>query len=84
MDAGIATEANLTWLRAPGLSLRGGDNATLWRAYTMLTHLESVYCSLKTDLGLRPVFHPINARVEKISGILGLSPKPGGTHRVLV
>ena len=107
--------------------------------------------SLKTDLGLRPVFHPINARVEgqlfisvlayqfvhmlrlqlkaqgiddswqtlretlatqqrvtatlqrrdgravhvrkatrpepqhqKISEILGLSPNPGGTHRVLV
>ena len=50
----------------------------------MLTHLESVFCSLKTDLGLRPVFHPINARVEKISEILGLSPNPGGTHRGLV
>ena len=69
---------------SPGLSLRGGDNATLWRTYTMLTDLESVFRSLKTDLGLRPVFHPINARVEKISEILGLSPNPGGTHRVLV
>ena len=50
----------------------------------MLTHLESVFCSLKTDLGLRPVFHPIDARVEKISEILGLPPNSGGTHRVLV
>ena len=50
----------------------------------MLTDLESVFRSLKTDLGLRPVFHPINARVEKISEILGLSPNPGGTHRGLV
>ena len=127
------------------------DNATLWRTYTMLTNLESVFRSLKTDLGLRPVFHQIDARVEghlfisvlayhfvhmlrlqlkaqgiddswqtlretlatqqrvtatlqrrdgravhvrkatrpepqhqKISEILGLSPNPGGTHRVLV
>lgn len=40
------------------------DNATLWRTYTMLTHLESVFRSLKTDLGLRPVFHQIDRRVE--------------------
>ena len=127
------------------------DNATLWRTYTMLTNLESVFRSLKTDLGLRPVFHRIDARVEghlfisvlayhfvhmlrlhlkaqgvddswetlrevlatqqrvtatlqrrdgrtvhvrkatrpephhhKINTILGLSPNPGGTHRVLV
>ncbi|MGH8760364.1 MAG: IS1634 family transposase [Burkholderiales bacterium] len=127
------------------------DNATLWRTYTMLTNLESVFRSLKTDLGLRPVFHRIDRRVEghlfisvlayhfvhmlrlqlkakgiddswqtlretmttqqrvtatllrrdgravhvrkatrpdphhhKINAILGLSPNPGGTHRVLV
>lgn len=127
------------------------DNATLWRTYTMLTDLESVFRSLKTDLGLRPVFHQIDRRVEghlfisvlayhfvhtlrlqlkakgiddswetlretlatqrrvtatlqrrdgrsvhvrkatrpephhqKITEILGLSPNPGGTHRVLV
>ncbi|MCW8209550.1 transposase, partial [Verminephrobacter aporrectodeae subsp. tuberculatae] len=29
------------------------DNAALWRTYTMLTELESVFRSLKTDLGLR-------------------------------
>jgi len=127
------------------------DDATLWRTYTMLTNLESVFRSLKTDLGLRPVFHQIDRRVEghlfisvlayhfvhtlrlqlkakgiddswetlretlatqqritatlqrrdgravhvrkatrpepqhqKIAEILGLSPNPGGTHRVLV
>ena len=127
------------------------DNATLWRTYTMLTNLESVFRSLKTDLGLRPVFHQIDWRVEghlfisvlayhfvhtlrlqlkakgiddswetlretmatqqrvtatmqrrdgravhvrkatrpepnhqKINQILGHSPNPGGTHRVLV
>jgi transposase len=127
------------------------DNATLWRTYVMLTNLESVFRSLKTDLGLRPVFHQIDRRVEghlfitvlayhfvhtlrlqfkakgiddswqtlretlgtqqrvtaalqrrdgravhvrkatrpephhqKLSAILGLTPNPGGTHRVLV
>ena len=40
------------------------DNATLWRTYIMLTDLESVLRSLKTDLGLRPVFHRIDRRVE--------------------
>ena len=127
------------------------DNATLWRTYTMLTNLESVFRSLKTDLGLRPVFHQIDRRVEghlfisvlayhfvhamrlklkakgiddswqtlretlgtqrrvtatlqrrdgravhvrkatrpephhqTINEILGISPNPGGTHRVLV
>ncbi len=132
-------------------TLVGLDNATLWRTYTMLTNLESVFQSLKTDLGLRPVFHQIDRRVEghlfitvlayhfvhtlrlqlkaegiddswetlretlgtqqrvtatlqrrdgravhvrkatrpepphqKLNAILGLSPNPGGTHRVLV
>ena len=127
------------------------DDATLWRTYTMLTNLEAVFRSLKTDLGLRPVFHRIDRRVEghlfisvlayhfvhtlrlqlkgqgiddswetlretlatqqrvtvtlqrrdgravhvrkatrpephhqRISEILGHSPNPGGTHRVLV
>ena len=40
------------------------DNATLWRTYIMLTELESVLRSLKTDLGLRPVFHRVDRRVE--------------------
>lgn len=40
------------------------DNATLWRTYITLTELESVFRSLKSDLGLRPVFHRIDRRVE--------------------
>jgi hypothetical protein len=40
------------------------DDATLWRTYTMLTNLESVFRSLKTDLGLRPVYHQVEHRVE--------------------
>ena len=40
------------------------DDATLWRTYTLLTQLESVFRSLKTDLGLRPVYHQIERRIE--------------------
>ena len=42
----------------------GHDDETLWRIYSMLTNLESVFRSLKTDLGLRPVYHQIERRVE--------------------
>jgi transposase len=40
------------------------DDAALWRIYAMLTNLEAVFRSLKTDLGLRPVYHQIQRRVE--------------------
>src|SRR5271166_3241563 len=40
------------------------DDATLWRIYAMLTNLEAVFRSLKTDLGLRPVYHQTERRVE--------------------
>ena len=36
----------------------------LWKIYMMLTNLESVFRSLKTDLGLRPVHHQSEKRVE--------------------
>ena len=38
-------------------TLTDWDNETLWRTYTMLTDLESVFRSLKSELGLRPVYH---------------------------
>ena len=40
-----------------------GD-ATLRRTYTRLTYLESMFRALETDLGLRPVFHPSDRRIE--------------------
>jgi len=40
------------------------DDATLWRTYTMLTDLEAVLRGLKSDLGLRPVFHRTGDRTE--------------------
>ena len=33
------------------------DAETLWRTYSMLTDVESVFRSLKSELGLRPVYH---------------------------
>ena len=39
------------------------DEATLWHTYTMLTDLEAVFRSLKSELGLRPVFHQKTDRV---------------------
>ena len=43
------------------------DESTLWRTYTMLTDLEAVFRSLKSELGLRPVFHQ---RTKRVSGHL--------------
>lgn len=37
---------------------------TLWKTYTTLTDLESVFRTLKTELGLRPIFHKTDARVD--------------------
>ena len=40
------------------------DEAKLWRTYTLLTDLEAVFRSLKSELGMRPVYHQKTARVE--------------------
>jgi transposase len=40
------------------------DAEKLWRTFTMLTDLEAVFRSLKSELGLRPVFHHKENRVD--------------------
>lgn len=40
------------------------DEAKLWHTYTMLTDLEAVFRSLKSELGLRPIFHHKAERTE--------------------
>jgi transposase len=40
------------------------DEATLWQTYTMLTDLEAVFRSLKSELGLRPIYHHKEDRAE--------------------
>jgi transposase len=39
------------------------DETLLWDTYTMLTDLEAVFRSLKSELGLRPIHHQITNRV---------------------
>lgn len=40
------------------------DAQKLWRTYVMLTDLEAVFRSLKSELGLRPVYHSKEARTD--------------------
>ena len=37
---------------------------TLWRTYSTLTDVEAVFRSLKSELGLRPIFHQTAKRAE--------------------
>ncbi|WP_456379065.1 IS1634 family transposase [Thiolapillus sp.] len=45
-------------------NLTDWDEATLWRTYTLLTDLESVFRSLKSELGLRPNYHHKAKRID--------------------
>jgi hypothetical protein len=40
------------------------DAEPLWRTYVTLTDLEAVFRSLKSELGLRPVYHRTEGRVD--------------------
>jgi transposase len=40
------------------------DEKILWQTYTMLTDLEAVFRSLKSELGLRPIYHHKEDRAE--------------------
>jgi transposase len=57
----MATHPGVYCLRSNELDW---DEEKLWRTYTMLTDLESVFRSLKTELGLRPVYHSKEERVD--------------------
>lgn len=49
------------FLRAYGL---GMDEKFLWETYVMLSKVEEGFRALKSELGLRPIFHQIDRRVE--------------------
>ena len=58
-----------TQLSHPGVYCLRTNETTLsetdlWQTYTMLTDLESVFRSLKSELGLRPIFHHKEERAE--------------------
>ena len=60
----MATHPGVYCLRSNELDW---DAERMWRTYSMLTDLESVFRSLKSELGLRPVFH---AKEERSDGHL--------------
>ena len=77
-DDANGNACKITWQRKPApdttdtypgvyclrTSQTGWDEATLWKTYTMLTDLEAVFRSLKSELGLRPIHHQIADRVS--------------------
>ena len=77
-DKKSGNAAKITWQRKPApdttdtypgvyclrTSQTGWDESRLWKTYTMLTDLEAVFRSLKSELGLRPIHHQIAKRVS--------------------
>ncbi len=45
-------------------NLTGEDPAILWRNYINLVRIEESFRTLKSDLGLRPVHHQLDDRIE--------------------
>ena len=45
-------------------NLTAEDPAVLWTRYIQLTQIEAAFRTLKSDLGLRPIFHQIDRRLE--------------------
>jgi hypothetical protein len=45
-------------------NLRGEDPAVLWTRYVQLTQIESVFRSLKSELGIRPIYHQLEHRAD--------------------
>lgn len=45
-------------------NLAGEDPAVLWELYLQLTQIEAAFKTLKSELGLRPIYHQLENRVE--------------------
>jgi transposase len=45
-------------------NLRGKDPAHLWQFYIQLVEVEAAFKNLKDDLGLRPIYHQLEQRIE--------------------
>ena len=45
-------------------NLTGEDPAVLWSRYVQLTQIEAVFRTLKSDLGIRPIYHHLQQRVD--------------------
>jgi len=40
------------------------DPAVLWERYVQLTQIEAAFKVMKSELGIRPIYHPLGHRVE--------------------
>jgi len=45
-------------------NLQGRDPAQLWQFYIQLVEIEGAFKTLKDDLGLRPIYHRLEQRIE--------------------
>jgi transposase len=61
VDGSMVTHPGVYCLRS---NETGWDEEQLWRTYIMLTDLESVFRSLKSELGMRPVYHQKEERSD--------------------
>ena len=61
VDGTLATHPGVYSLRS---NLLDWDAETLWRTYMTLTEVEAVFRALKSELGLRPVYHQKQRRAN--------------------
>jgi hypothetical protein len=45
-------------------NLTGEDPGVLWERYVQLTQIESAFKAMKSELGIRPIYHQLGRRVE--------------------
>ena len=75
-----------TMITHPGVyclrtNVKDWDEETLWRTYTALTDVEAVFRSLKSELGLRPIFHQTQKRSDGHLFITVIAYQPVQTIR---
>ena len=67
-------------------NLTDGDPAVLWARYVQLTQIEAVFRSLKSELGIRPVYHQLERRVDAhiLVAFLAYSLQVTLKHRLMI
>lgn len=61
LEGTLITHPGVCCLRT---NVRDWDEETLWRTYSTLTDVKAVFRSLKSELGLRPIYHKTPKRAE--------------------
>lgn len=67
-------------------NLADADPTVLWARYVQLTQIESVFRSLKSELGIRPIFHRLEHRVDAhiLIAFLAYSLQVTLKHRLMI